>query len=127
MWQPFGKVQALSVVVAAASSPPSIPIPTAIVRALAASSRIAIARSVPATRNVPSANWMSAAAVSNTCAANVLPRSMTRSAASLIAAPCAVSEREPPVPPPILIRSLSPWTMRILSNGTFSRWCSTCI
>ena len=46
-----------------------------------------MARSVPATRKVPSLNWMSAAAVSNTCAANALPRSITMSAASLMAAP----------------------------------------
>ena len=68
---------------------------------------------------------MSAAAVSNSWAAKSLPRSITRSEASVIAMPWAVSEREPPVPPPAWIRSVSPWTMRIFSNGTFSRWCRT--
>ena len=56
-----------------------MPMPTAMVRALPASSMISIARSVPATRNVPSLNWMSAAAASNTWAAKALPRSITRS------------------------------------------------
>ena len=49
------------------------------------------------------------------------PTETTLAAASLIAAPCAVSEREPPVPPPALIRSLSPWTILIFSNGMFRR------
>jgi hypothetical protein len=47
------------------------------------------------------------------------------SEALLIAVPCAVSEREPPVPPPPLIRLVSPWTILIASNGTLSFWCST--
>ena len=34
-----------------------------------------------------------------------------------IAVPPTMSEREPPVPPPACQRSVSPWTMRIASNG----------
>ena len=43
--------------------------------------------------------------------------SIITSAAWLIELPCIVTEREPPVPPPLAIRSLSPCTKRIRSNG----------
>ena len=36
---------------------------------------------------------------------------------SSVAAACTVPERLPPVPPPCLIRSLSPCTTRIASSG----------
>ena len=48
---------------------------------------------------------------------------MTTSAAWLIELPCIVTEREPPVPPPLAIRSLSPWMKRTLSNGMPLRSC----
>ena len=39
--------------------------------------------------------------------------------------PSAVSEREPPVPPPHLSLAVSPWTIRIFSNGTPRRSLTT--
>ena len=55
----------------------------------------------------------------------VRPFSITSCAASTIAAPEAISDLEPPVPPPAISRSLSPWTRRMLSKGTPSWLCST--
>ena len=42
-----------------------------------------------------------------------------------MALPAFMAEREPPVPPPASISSLSPWTRRILSKGTPSLSTST--
>jgi len=60
------------------------------------------------------------------CAAAFRPFSITRSAASTMALPDAISDFDPPVPPPATSRSLSPCTSRMAWNGTPSLWCSTC-
>ena len=52
--------------------------------------------------------------------------SITSSAAWLIEFPCMVVERDPPVPPPLAIRSLSPCTKRIRSNGMPLRSARIC-
>ena len=68
----------------------------------------------PATWKTPrsASSWMSAGLASSSIAASSLPLSATLIAAPLIAAPPACSEREPYVPVPRGIRSVSPWLDR---------------
>ena len=85
-----------------------------------------IARSVPAMTNLPSLNSMSPAAASSTCEAICLPCSTTFAAASTIAVPEFIIEREPPVPPPASSSIAVALQERIFSNGTPSFSLSTC-
>ena len=87
---------------------------------------MSMARSVPATTNLPSLNSMSPAEASSACEAICLPCSTTFAAASTMAWPEFIIEREPPVPPPASSSSLSPCRMRTFSNGTPSFSLSTC-
>ena len=68
---------------------------------------------------------MSAAEASSATPAICLPLSITLSDASTIAAPLAMIDFEPPVPPPAISRSLSPWISLILWNGMPSFSVST--
>ena len=68
---------------------------------------------------------MSATAASSTTEAIFLPLSTTFSLASTMAAPLAIIDLEPPVPPPAISSSLSPCSRRILSNGMPRRSLST--
>ncbi len=89
-----------------------------------------MARSVPAMRKAPSSKTRSAPATSSSSSASGRKRAITSSAAWLIELPCIVAEREPPVPPPLAIRSLSPCTKRIFSNGIplrSSRICANAV
>ena len=84
-----------------------------------ARSMMPIARSVPAMRKAPVPRIRCRrGAASSTCEAASLPFSITLWPASTMAAPLAMIDFEPPVPPPACRRSLSPCTRRIASNGT---------
>ena len=78
---------------------------------------------MPATRKAPSSQTRSALATSSSSSASGRKRAITSSAAWLIELPCMVTEREPPVPPPVAMRSVSPWTKRTRSNGMPARAC----
>ena len=69
---------------------------------------------------------MSAAEASSATPAICLPFSITLSEASTIAAPDAMIDFEPPVPPPAISRSLSPCLSLMRSNGMPSLVVSTC-
>ena len=69
---------------------------------------------------------MSAADASSATPAICLPLSITLSEASTIAAPDAMIDFEPPVPPPAISRSLSPCFSLILWKGMPSLVVSTC-
>jgi len=73
----------------------------------------------------PIVNSMSASAASRKWAAAFFPRAMTSSAASMIAAPLAISDFDPPVPPPAINSSLSPCKSRTRPRGIPRREAST--
>ena len=88
-------------------------------RSFSASSMMPIARSVPAIDEAAVARTRCRPAeASSTCEAICLPCSITLAAASTIAVPLCIIEREPPVPPPASSSSLSPCSSRMRSNGT---------
>ena len=84
-----------------------------------------IARSVPATRTVPSAISRSPGLASSASAASFFRLSASFLAAPATEAPPHGIELDPPVPAPVAIRSVSPWTMRTRSGGRPS--CSATI
>jgi hypothetical protein len=74
-------------------------------------------------RNAPPSHTRSALATSSSSSARGRNFAIISSAALLIELPCIVTDRDPPVPPPCSIRSLSPCTKRIRSNGIPARSC----
>ena len=69
---------------------------------------------------------MSASLASSTSAANAVPFLMISSDARHIAVPPMYVARELPWPPPVAIRSVSPWRSMIFSLGTPSWWARIC-
>ena len=69
---------------------------------------------------------MSPAAVSSRSSAIGRALAIAFLAASATACPPSVIEREPPVPPPLAIASLSPKRMRMVSKGTPRSSAATC-
>ena len=82
-----------------------------------ATSARSMALSVPATVNLPFSKTMSCSAASSVCAASFFPLAMTLSAAISSAVPPQAIEREPKVPVPIAIWSVSPYWKRTRSGG----------
>ena len=95
--------------------------------AVLAISSIPILLSVPFTLKIPLKNSISVCEVSNINAAMVFPRSIMRSLAIRRAAPPLPAEREPKVPRPWLMTSVSPWKRVIFSIGTPSISLTICL
>ena len=90
----------------------------------AAISEYEMARSVPAMRTLPSAISKSATAASSLSAAKSFSEpTKVSEARETITAPIGI-DRDPPVPLPVGIRSVSPCTTLMRSIGT-SRYCAT--
>ena len=109
MWQPFGNVRWPPSKVPFSISPGSMPFGIfAGANASRATCVMSIDLSVPATVYLPSLNTMSCSPASIRCAAIFLPLSSIFLAAVMIAVPPATAEREPNVPVPMAIWSVSP-------------------
>ncbi len=99
---------------------------SAVLSGCAARSANVIIRSVPATRTVPSAISRSPAAASRASAAMSLIWLASFLLARSTETPPTGIELDPPVPAPLLIRSVSPWMTRTRSGGRSRRSEMSC-
>ena len=121
-WHPLGKLRPGKVVVSEVRNKSSRPA----ARASSAASSTVITRLDPSERKLPSPKPTVSASTSSKSATKGVNRATTASEAALVAVPCVVTERDPPVPPPLAMRLLSPCTILTFSGGipshSYTNW-----